>query len=385
MSPASEGQRLTVEGERDFARDVSPRALGFSMPAEWEPHVRTWMEFPPANDTFGTDPSGSLREARMAWLRVAAAIAAFEPVTMIARPGDAATAHGLLVELADSAERPGMTPSSANIVVIERPIDDAWFRDSGPSFVTNGTLGAVHWTFNAWGDAGFSRFDDERLVGVFAGAKAGARVFSSSLVNEGGGFHVDGDGTVLVTETVQLDPGRNPSATKESVERELREFLGVENVLWVPRGLTRDYERFGTRGHIDMFACFLRPGVVLAHVQRDPSHPDFEVCAEYLGVLRSSVDARGRRLEVVEIDAPETLHDDGGPVDWNYVNHYVCNGAVIACAFDDPGDERAREVLERAYPGRRVVMLDARPILRHGGGIHCITQQQPTTHGRRRR
>jgi len=197
------------------------------------------------------------------------------------------------------------------------------------------------------------------------------------MVNEGGGIHVDGDGTVMVTRTVQLDPDRNPGWEGERAETELKAYLGVEHVIWLPRGLTKDYDALGTRGHIDIVAAFVRPGVVVAHVQTDPAHPDFEVCRENLDVLRSSVDAHGRRLEVVELLAPTVTFVDGEPVDWSYINHYVCNGAVVLCAFDDPRDEQAAEILSDLYPDREVVLVDARRIFECGGGIHCITQQQP--------
>ena len=141
--------------------------------------------------------------------------------------------------------------------------------------------------------------------------------------------------------------------------------------------LPKDYDRFGTRGHIDIIATFAPTGVVLAHVQRDPAHPDFEVCRENLGILRSTTDAAGRPIEVVEVPAPVAGDVDGELVDWSYINHYVCNGAVILCSFDDPNDEVAAEIIARAYPGRQIVLHDAREIFACGGGIHCITQQQP--------
>jgi agmatine deiminase len=143
------------------------------------------------------------------------------------------------------------------------------------------------------------------------------------------------------------------------------------------RGLTRDSERFGTRGHVDIVATFPRPGVVLVHDQRDPSHPDFAVTREVREILGAAADAKGRALEIVDLPAPEVLRDDEGWVDFSYVNHHLVNGGVIAGTFDDPADERALEVLRDQYPGREVVGVDARPLFARGGGIHCITQQQP--------
>jgi agmatine deiminase len=261
----------------------------------------------------------------------------------------------------------------------ETPTGDAWCRDSGPTFLTHpdGRLGATLWTFNAWGDRGFSDPVDERHVGAFIAGLAGAEVFPSEMVNEGGGIHVDGEGTVIVTETVQLDVRRNPLWNAEQVETELKSYLDVRNVIWVPRGLTSDYSGFGTNGHIDIVCCFAAPGVLLVHDQRDPAHPDFEVTQEYLGVLRNATDADGRPLEIVLVPAPATLENEDGFVDWGYLNHYICNGAVILCTFDDPNDQMAIDMLAKAYPGRQIVPHDARAIFACGGGIHCITQQQP--------
>jgi agmatine deiminase len=185
---------------------------------------------------------------------------------------------------------------------------------------------------------------------------------------------------VLVTETVQLDPRRNPYADRVRVEAELARTIGATHAIWLPRGLTRDYERFGTSGHVDICATFPSPGRVLLHEQRDPGHPDHAVSALLRATLEQAVDAAGRPLEIVPLPAPDTLRDTEGFVDWSYVNHLVVNGGVIACGFgEERADAAAREILAEAYPGRRVVSVDARAIFACGGGIHCITQQQPAT------
>ncbi len=347
----------------------TPRTNGFSMPPEWVPHERTWMEFPPSNEHFGPPNSADLDRFRRAWIAVTNAVARFEPVSLICNVGDIEAAQALL------------DPSVAEVVTLyEAPINDAWFRDSGPTFLTHpdGRLGATHWTFNAWGHPQVDS-SDEAQIGSFAAGIAGAEVFATSMVNEGGGIHVDGEGTVLMTHTVQLDPFRNPDWLPERAAAEVTSFLGAEEAVWVPRGLTVDYEPFGTRGHIDIVAAFVRPGVVVAHAQLDPSHPDFEVCAENLAILRAANDAQGRRLEVIEIPGPRQGRIGDRFNDWSYINHYVCNGAVILCSFDDPNDEQAASILAEQYPGREIVLVDARAIFECGGGIHCITQQQPAT------
>ncbi|WP_405016827.1 agmatine deiminase family protein [Kitasatospora sp. NBC_00070] len=341
----------------------TPAALGFRMPAEWHPHERTWMAFPTDNPTF--DSAEHLHAAREAWARVANTIVRYEPVTLIVNTGEL-----------DAARR----YVSAEVELVERPLDDAWMRDIGPTFLINdsGELAATDWVFNGWGAQSWARWEHDQHIAEEITGLTGVQRFASELINEGGGIHVDGEGTVLVTETVQLGEGRNFDWTKEAVEAELHAKLGTTKAIWLPRGLTRDYDEFGTRGHIDIVAAFVRPGVVVAHVQPDPAHPDHEVCQELVAILRAATDAQGRPLEVIELPAPTVLTDeDGEPVDYSYINHYVANGAVILCAFDDPRDRTAADLLAEAYPGRKIELVDAREIFANGGGIHCITQQQP--------
>lgn len=344
---------------------TTPAEHGYAMPAEWQPHERTWMAWPTEGYTLGDDPA----EAYRTWSQVANAIVRHEPVTMIVDPAATTSAH----EWLDPA-----------VTVVERPLDDAWMRDIGPTFLTRNAsdgkpagLAAADWIFNGWGAQPWAAWDKDAEIAETVAELAGARRFASPMVNEGGGIHVDGAGTVLVTETVQLDPGRNPGWTREQVEAQLRGFLGARKVIWLPRGLTRDYGELGTRGHVDIVAAFVKPGVVVVHTQPDPAHPDHEVCRENAALLRASTDATGRRLEVVELPAPTILEEDGEPVDYSYVNHYLANGLTLLCGFDDPRDEQAADILAKLLPERKVEIVDARPIFARGGGIHCITQQQP--------
>ena len=150
-------------------------------------------------------------------------------------------------------------------------------------------------------------------------------------------------------------------------------------MVWLPRGLTRDSERFGTRGHVDIVAAITSPGRLLLHTQGDESHPDYIVCQQIRTALEQTHDAAGRAWEIVEMPAPRTLTDAEGFVDYSYINHLVVNGGVIACSYADAHDADAAAILAEQYPGRRVVTVDARPLFERGGGIHCITQQQPSS------
>jgi agmatine deiminase len=333
------------------------------MPAEWEPHERTWMAFPTPNATFGPEGSDTLNAARNAWAGVAKTIARYEPVALIANVDDGPAATAL---------------TGGEVTVIERPLDDAWMRDTGPTFTKSGLrLGAVDWVFNGWGAQSWATWDRDARLASDIGLQIDAEVQHSKLTNEGGGLHVDGAGTVLLTDTVQLDPNRNPGWTREQVESEVHARLGTTHAIWLPRGLTRDYSEFGTRGHVDIVATFVSPGLVAAHSQLDPVHPDFPVTKELIAMLRSSTDATGQPLEVVEIPAPTAAEVDDDWTDFSYINHYVGNGFVVVGIFDDPNDDVALDLLARLYPNRRVERADGRSIFAYGGGVHCITQQQP--------
>ncbi|MCD1268369.1 agmatine deiminase family protein [Microbacterium sp. MEC084] len=340
--------------------------MAWRMPAETAPHERTWMAFPREGVTLGA--TAAEREAGYAaWADVAHAVARFEPVTMVVDPSETARARRML-------------PS--DIAIVEAPLDEFWMRDCGPTFVLDedrpGVLGAVDWVFNGWGSPAWAEWTLSAGIARIVAEHADAEVVSSLLVNEGGGLHVDGEGTVLLTETVQLDPRRNPHADRARVEAELARTIGATHAIWLPRGLTRDYDDLGTNGHVDIVATLPSPGRVLLHRQDDPAHPDHAVTRELRAMLAEQTDAAGRRLDVVDLPAPATLTDAHGPVDWSYVNHLVVNGGVIACGFGEPdADARAAAILADAYPGREVATVDAREIFARGGGIHCITQQQP--------
>ncbi|QWT23379.1 agmatine deiminase family protein [Subtercola sp. PAMC28395] len=341
--------------------------MSWHMPSETAPHKRTWMAFPSSGYTLG-ETAADADEARTTWAAVANSIIDFEPVTMVVGPGHEEVARRYL---------------ASEIEVVTAELDDAWMRDIGPTFVLgdDGRLGAVDWVFNGWGQQAWASWEHDARIGRFVAELAGAELVTSRLVNEGGGIHVDGAGTVLVTDTVQLDPLRNPGWSRADVEAELSRTLGVSNVVWIPRGLTRDSERFGTKGHVDIVATIPAEGVILLHGQAAAGHPDHEAMTGIRRALENSSTADRRPWQIVEVPAPATLSDAEGFVDFSYINHLVVNGGVIACSYDDANDEQAIGILEDAYPGRAVVTVDARPLFARGGGIHCITQHEPLAAG----
>jgi len=330
----------------------------WSMPAEWAKHERTWMAWPSSGYTLGETEADAM-EARETWGAVANAIVRFEPVSMLCESDDLEIARAFL---------------DTGVELIPAELNDAWMRDIGPTFVKDsaGNLAGVNWIFNGWGAQPWATWDKDSKVAEVIDAALGVSTLDSPLINEGGGLHVNGAGLVLLTETVQLGEGRNSSWTKEDVEAEIHSKLGTREAIWLKRGLTRDYDEFGTRGHVDIVACFANENTILYHDQENPEHPDFAISQEVRQTLEEAGD-----FNLIPIAAPTTLRDEEGFVDYSYINHYVVNGAVILCGFADANDGRAVAALQAVYPDREIVLVDARPLFARGGGIHCITQQQP--------
>jgi agmatine deiminase len=345
-------------------RTLGSRSVTLLMPAEWMPHERTWMALPPPGGYVATYDEPALA----AWLATANAVAQFEPVSLLVDAAVVDRVRSLV---------------SADVELVPASIDDGWLRDNGPTFVhdlATGRLSAVDWVFNAWG--GIQPHDRDAEVAPFVAQLAGVDVVTSPLVNEGGGIAVDGEGTVIVTETVQLHDRRNPGWTKEGVEQELARTIGATTVIWLERGLMGDMQHYrpevATNGHVDVLASFVRPGTVVVHHQPDPDHHDHVVMAENVRRLQEATDAAGRRLEIVPVPAPADTVVDGVSIDHSYINFSFVNGGVVMSTYHDPvADDRAAGVLRDLCPGREVVAVDAVPIFRNGGGVHCITQQQP--------
>ena len=325
------------------------------MPPEWAPHAATWMGFP--RDSYA-ESGLSKEDVQEAWSAVANAISEYEPMRMLCHPEDLPEAKRKL---------------SASIDVIPVTLNDAWLRDIGPTFVLeNDALVAIDWQFNGWGqNTEFEWSDDDAIARQIAKILA-VPTERADIVNEGGGIHVDGQGTVLLTDTVQLDPTRNPGQDRDSIAAHIHKALGTHRAIWLSQGLWRDNFLNGTKGHVDIVACFAPDGRLLVHRQTSADHPDFTLWE----TLARQFSDEG--LEVLPLEAPLTLKDSRDWVDYSYINHYICNGAVICPSFDDRRDDIARERLEDAYRGRDIRMLDARALFAMGGGIHCITQQQPS-------
>ena len=335
---------------------ASPAQLGFRMPAEWEPHARTWMCWPTERSIW----EGHETAVPVDYARVANAIARFEPLTMLVQPRSFDEARSLL---------------APNIRVVPLSIDDSWFRDTGPIFLVNdrGEKAAALFTFNAWGER-FMPYKDDALAGLRVLEAEGISYVTSPLVMEGGGLLTDGDGTLIVTESNVLNGNRNPGWTKAEADAEFMRVLGVKKVIWVPG----DPYDSATDGHIDLIASFARPGVLVVGDPGDGNDPRSKVMRENRRVLALETDARGRRFEILDI--PELGEEEAKGASLYcraYVNYYIANGGVIIPAYGSPRDHVAAGVVVKAHPDRKIVQVNVGCIPFGGGGIHCITQQEP--------
>ena len=330
------------------------------MPDEGERHQATWMAFGASDAVWGKRLLPAVRDNLAT---IARTIAAFEPVTMLVREQDEALAARLC--------GPGVT-------LQRQALDDIWLRDTGPVFVrqADGSVAGVDFNFNGWG--GKQAYLQDAAVAAGVCRQAGVARVSSSLVLEGGAIEVDGEGTAIITASCVLNDNRNPGLGRAACEAELQRVLGVEKVIWLPGIAGRDI----TDGHTDFYARFCRPGVVLASVEPNPASWDHAVTQRHLAILREARDARGRSLQVLPLPAPRHVRAQYDRRDFaaGYANFHVCNGAVIAPQFGDAAaDAYCRDLLREQFPQREVVQLNIDALAAGGGGIHCVTLQQPAT------
>lgn len=327
------------------------------MPAEFEPHEGTAIVWPHRQEIY---PGELMDEARDAHAELAAAIAPHEPVWMIADPADAD----------DAAARCG---SSATVVAL--PVDDSWFRDTGPIYAFDGAERvALDFVFNGWGDK-FQPYDRDAALAAAWADHAGHARREVPLVFEGGSITVDGAGTGATTTQCLLHPNRNPDLTQTDIEDAVCDALGLDALIWLPYGLALDDD---TDGHVDNVAAFAAPGRLLVQGCDDPTEPDWVRMNANRRVAEGAADARGDRITTVEVPVLPFLERDGLRVAVPYLNLYVGNGFVVVPTCGHPADDDMVALIAEQFPGRRTFALEIGAILAvGGGGIHCITQQIP--------
>ena len=359
-------------------RNSVPAAEGFRMPAEFEPHQGCIMIFPERSDSWQYGGYA----ARKAFVQVAEAIARSEKVTVCASEAQYDNARAML---------------PPEIRVVEMSSNDSWARDYAPTFVKNdvGEVRGIDWGFNAWGgleDGLYFPWDkDNRMARKLCDLLDMDVYDKRDFILEGGSIHVDGEGTCMVTESCLLSKGRNPGLSREEIEDNLKKYLKVSTILWLPCGIYNDE----TNEHVDNICAFTAPGEVVLAWTEDINDPQYAMSKACLDYLESQTDAKGRKLKVHKLPLPapvcmteeecsgldicwdEPTRTPGERLAASYVNFYIANKSIVMPGFGDPMDEKAKEILQGLFPERQVVQIYARDILIGGGNIHCITQQIP--------
>lgn len=364
----------------------TPREDGFYMPGEFEPQdgcIFIWPKRP------GSWPYEA-KEARKVFACLANTLVDYEKVYMLVDEETKASAKELL---------------SDKVILLNIDTDDAWARDVGPTFVTNGKeVRGINWSFNAWGGAFDGLYQnwekDDKVAKAFCEQNGYDYYDAAPFVLEGGSIHSDGEGTVIVTEACLLSKGRNPKLSKEQIEEKLKEYLGAEKIIWLKRGIYQDE----TNEHVDNVCAFVRPGEVALAWTKDAEDPQYELSASCLEILEQETDAKGRHFKIHKLLVPkepvcikeeelggyvfeegEDKRELGERLAASYVNFYIGNQVVLVPQFGDVHDGKAIELLEMVFPERKIIPVPAREIIIGGGNIHCITQQIPKRKNRKRR
>lgn len=334
---------------------ATPANDGFSMPAEWDQHSGCLVSWPCNEGTW----SGFAEEAKREYSEVIKAISRFEPVVLLSDPST----------LKEAREAVGN-----GVKIVEVPLNDAWIRDNGPIFVTSeaGEAAAVQFGFNGWGGR-FCPYDKDAKVPETLSEKMGMRRYVAPMVLEGGAVCVDGEGTLLTTESCLLNPNRNPGSSKEHVEDILRSHLGVRKVLWLKQGIHKSM----IDGHIDGVAAFVRPSTVVLAATEDENDPNRAPLMDSRVRLETSTDAKGRSIEVIDFPIPRRREIDGNRIAPCYTNFFIAQGGIVAPTFGEANDEVAIDTLRGLFPDHEVVGVRCEHIGVGGGEVHCITQQVP--------
>lgn len=350
---------LRLEGGSSLS---TPAQLGYRMPAEWEPHAGTWLTWPRREGISFPDLYDRIPPILAAMVR---ALAEDEGVfinvwdaTMEAEVRSVLTQHDALNDRVEFHHHPAYEP---------------WCRDHGPVFVVNTSQRAVlNWGYNAWGEK-YPPYDLDNAVPEHIASVRGLPCFTPDMILEGGSIEVNGQGTLITTESCLLNPNRNPALDRAAIEQRLSDYLGVRKVLWLGEGIAGD----DTDGHVDDLTRFVDAQTVVTAVEPDSQHPNHPPLQVNLQRLQAMCTQDGDSLRVIELPMPEPVLDQGERLPASYANFYIGNRTVLMPAFGQSRDADAQAILQQCFPSRRVLPLDSTDLIRGLGSFHCLTQQEP--------
>jgi agmatine deiminase len=347
---------------------VTPRDLGYSFPAEWHPHRATWLSYPHA-DSYSWP--GTLERIYPFYHQFIKELSKGEEVCINVR--DAMVQQNILKALAESGT------DMTRIKTYIHPTNDAWCRDHGPAFVLRDSgehpKAIVSWLYNAWGDK--YPFDLDVRIPSRVAEVLGLPVYYPEIVMEGGAVDFNGAGTLLTTTQCLLHENRNPELFQHEIEEYLREFYGVEQILWLDEGIDGD----DTNGHIDDIARFFKADGLITMVEPKRSDPNHSILSENLKKLKSIRLLNGKQPDIVEIPMPKPVIYEDQRLPASYANFYIGNESVIVPTFQCRQDDQAMRILEECFPVKRIVGIDSVEIIWGLGSFHCLSQQEPSAAG----
>ena len=343
---------------------ITPREQGYFFPAEFAPHVATWLSWPHKEASW----PGKIHTIFPSYAKFIKELVKGEEVKIN-------VANKAMQEFAiQILEKEQVDLSRVHFFM--HPTNDAWCRDHGPAFLINPTAtqpkAIVDWGYNAWGDK-YPPYDLDDVIPTLIANHYNYPVFHPGIVMEGGSVEFNGKGTVLTSTACLLNPNRNPHLNQQQIEHYLCAYYGVEQVLWVDEGIVGD----DTDGHIDDTVRFVNEDTVLTVVETNRADENYSLLQHNLQQLKSMRLLNGKQLNIVEIPMPEPLFYEGQRLPCSYANFYIANNSVIVPVFNTKNDERALQLIEECFPGRKVIGIDSTDIIWGLGSFHCLSQQEP--------
>ncbi len=342
-----------------------PRALGYRMPAEWEPHEATWLSWPHKEASW----PGKFEPVPAIFAELTKRLTESERVRI--NVADEDFAERVRVELRKAAV------TLSRVTFHFHPTNDAWCRDHGPIYVTrtvhNKRERAINdWGYNAWGNK-YPPYDLDDVVPTRIAHECNETLFTPGIVMEGGSLDVNGKGSLLTTESCLLNPNRNPHLTKEQIERYLRDYLGVTNILWLGDGIVGD----DTDGHIDDLTRFTSADTIVTVIEEDRSDENYAPLKENYERLQTMKDQDGNPFRIVTLPMPGAIYYEEQRLPASYANFYIANTSVLVPTYRHANDARALAILQELFPQRQVIGIDCTDLIWGLGALHCVTQQQP--------
>lgn len=343
-----------------------PSSKGYRMPAEWEPHSATLLTWPHNRETW---PGSRLERAEKVYTNIISVLHQFEPVILLAANADVAGRVRKSLS--------GKIKKKENLLILEQPVNDVWARDYGPIMVKNpgGEAAAINWGYNAWGEK-YPPWDDDNAIPQFLASRFNLPIYEPGMILEGGSIETNGDGLFLTTESVLLNPNRNPALDKKQIEQKLAEYLGAEKVIWLKDGLLGD----DTDGHIDDLSRFTDPDTVVTMLPDDKKDVNYDALMLNYEILSSAEKQDGSPLKIITLPMPETRTveaavDGSEYLPASYANFYIANGVVLLPLFDERYDAMVQALFRALFPGRKIAGIPCTDLVWGQGSIHCITQQ----------